>query len=60
MTTSHPSKGRLQHDPGSAAPPDETASVPDWFEARIPAVFAAVLTTWVLITAWKLLRAIVW
>ena len=46
---SHPAEGRLPHDPGEA-----------WLEARIPAVFAAVLATWVLIAAWKVLRQLMW
>ncbi len=34
--------------------------VPVRFEARIPAVFAGVLATWVLIAAWKLVRGMLW
>jgi hypothetical protein len=29
----------------------------DWLERRIPAVFAVVLITWVLIAAWKVIRS---
>jgi hypothetical protein len=29
-------------------------------EARIPAVFAGVLATWVLIAGWKLVRDMLW
>jgi hypothetical protein len=46
----------LPHDPGDAQPPNEPAPDGAWLEARIPAVFVAVLATWVLIAAWKALR----
>ncbi|HEX6139782.1 MAG TPA: hypothetical protein VF013_04865 [Candidatus Limnocylindria bacterium] len=36
--------------------PDEPAPDAGWLEARIPAVFAAVLATWALIAGWKVLR----
>jgi hypothetical protein len=53
---SHPAEGPLPHDPGDAQPPNEPAPDGAWLEARIPAVFVAVLATWVLIAAWKALR----
>lgn len=53
---SHPADRPLPHDPGDPQPPNEPATDVAWFEARIPAVFAAVLATWVLIAAWKVLR----
>jgi hypothetical protein len=46
----HPADGRL---------PDEPAPDGGWLEARIPAVFAAVLAAWVLIAGWKVLRQLV-
>lgn len=36
--------------------PDESAPDGAWLEARIPAVLAAVLATWVLIAGWRVLR----
>ena len=43
---SHPAEDRLPDEPADGA----------WLEARIPAVFVAVLATLVLIAAWKVLR----
>ena len=56
----HPAEGRLPHDPAGPRPPSEPASGGAWIEARIPAVFAAVLATWVLIAALKVLRHLMW
>ena len=56
----HPAEGRLPHDPGGPQLPNEPASDGAWLEARIPAVFAAVLATWVLIAAWRVLRHLMW
>ena len=53
---SHPAEGRLPNGPGDPQPPNEPATDGAWLEARIPSVFAAVLATWVLIAAWKVLR----
>ena len=53
---SHPAEGPLPRDPGRPPPPNDPATDGAWLEARIPAVFAAVLATWVLIAAWKVLR----
>ena len=53
----HRAEGRVVRDPvDPPQPPEEPATDGAWFEARIPAVFAAVLATWVLIAAWKVLR----
>jgi hypothetical protein len=43
----HPTEGRV--------PPEPTRGG-GWLEARIPAVFAAVLAAWALIAGWKVLR----
>ena len=56
MTMSHPAEGRLPHDPGGPQPPHGPAPAGSWLEARIPGVFTAVLATWVLIAAWKVMR----
>ena len=52
----HRAEGRVVRDPVDPEPPNKSATDGAWFEARIPAVFAAVLATWVLIAAWKVLR----
>jgi hypothetical protein len=36
--------------------PDEPVADGGWLEARIPAVFVAVLAAWALIAGWKVLR----
>ena len=46
----HPAEDRL---------PDGRAPDGAWLEARIPAVFGAVLATWALIAAWKVFRQLV-
>lgn len=51
----HPAEERLPPGAGST-PPIGPASDGAWLEARIPAVFAAVLATWLLIAGWKVLR----
>lgn len=56
----HPAEGRLPHDPRGPQLPNQSASDGAWLEARIPAVFAAVLATWVLIAAWWVLRHLMW
>jgi hypothetical protein len=60
MTMSHPAEGRLWQDPNGTQPPKEPEADGAWLEARIPAVFAAALATWVLIVAWKALRHLMW
>jgi hypothetical protein len=50
MMMNHPTDDRL---------PDGPAPGGAWLEARIPAVFAAVLATWALIAAWKVFRQLV-
>lgn len=57
MTMSHRAEDRLPRDPGDPPPtPNEPTTDGAWLEARIPAAFAVVLATWVLIVAWKVLR----
>lgn len=51
----HPADDALSPEPGGP-PPGEPALGGAWLEARIPAVFAAVLATWLLIAGWKVLR----
>jgi hypothetical protein len=46
----HPAEDRVPDEPA----PDEA-----WLEARIPAVFVAVLATGALIAAWKVFRHLV-
>lgn len=55
MMTSHRTEGGL---PGDPVDPVWHHSVqgPGWLEARIPAVFAAVLVTGIMIAAWNLVR----
>jgi len=52
----HQTEDRLPPEPGGPQPPNEPAPDGAWLEARIPAVFAAVLATWVLIAGWRVLR----
>ncbi len=53
---SHPIEGRLNRDPRGLEAPHVPAPPGDWLEARIRAVFVAVLVTWVLIAVWKVIR----
>lgn len=51
MTMNRPAEDRVPPDPGGSPPPDGA-----WLEARIPAVFVAVVATWLLIAGWKVFR----
>jgi len=57
---SHRAEGRLSNESVDPQPPNEPATDGAWLEARIPAVFAAVLATWVLIAAWQALSHLLW
>ena len=46
-------------DPAGPQPANEPTPDGAWLEERIPAVFVAVLGTWVLIAGWKALRHLV-
>ena len=56
MTMSRPADGQVPRDQGGPPPPNGPASEGAGLEARIPAVFVAVLATWALIAAWKAFR----